>query len=322
MFSFLLISFYNIFVLLYLIYKDAFMKKIPYQFLVRLLLTVLIVFYCSNTYAQIESDNSLVYKVEKNGVSNFYLFGTMHIICENNYQIPPALKEIINQSNTLYLEVVMNEINAMEVMNYAMTKEKMEDYISAETIDSLSKFIAKYSPIPLPWMILSKFQPIYLQQMILEPLLECNTRKMDIELNSTFDAAGKSIKGLETAEFQLKMLSAIEYKDQLEALLNVMRNPSQSITDFNKMMDVYNTGDINQLYSMINGDDSFSKMQHTILSERNKNWVEIIEKNFKEDLVSAQLKTTLYAFGAGHLGGEEGVINLLRKKGFKVTPIK
>ncbi len=54
--------------------------------------------------------------------------------------------------------------------------------------------------------------------------------------------------------------------------------------------------------------------KHLLLTNRNKNWIPVITRE-------ARAMPSFFAFGAGHLGGKDGVINLLRKKGFKVTPI-
>ena len=55
--------------------------------------------------------------------------------------------------------------------------------------------------------------------------------------------------------------------------------------------------------------------QEKLLNERNAKWIPVIEKNIA-------LTPSFIAVGGGHLGGEKGVINLLRKKGYKLTPIK
>ena len=57
--------------------------------------------------------------------------------------------------------------------------------------------------------------------------------------------------------------------------------------------------------------DSMEKL----LDERNAKWIPVIEKNIA-------LTPSFIAVGAGHLGGKKGVLNLLRKKGYKLTPIK
>ena len=51
-----------------------------------------------------------------------------------------------------------------------------------------------------------------------------------------------------------------------------------------------------------------------LLDSRNRNWVEIISMN------TASIPMFI-AVGAGHLGGPNGLIALLRKAGYTLTPI-
>ena len=80
------------------------------------------------------------------------------------------------------------------------------------------------------------------------------------------------------------------------------------------MLAVYKQKDLDSLSSMMNDEDELSEYSDLLLSNRNKKWVpEIIEQ--------AKLKPTFFAVGAGHLGNINGVINLLRKQGYKVMPV-
>ncbi|HJW29526.1 MAG TPA: TraB/GumN family protein, partial [Saprospiraceae bacterium] len=51
-----------------------------------------------------------------------------------------------------------------------------------------------------------------------------------------------------------------------------------------------------------------------LLNNRNRNWIPRIGEWMRKG-------TTLFAVGAGHLGGKNGVIRLLQKAGYKVTPV-
>jgi uncharacterized protein YbaP (TraB family) len=83
------------------------------------------------------------------------------------------------------------------------------------------------------------------------------------------------------------------------------------------MMELYDDENIQALLELIN-DDRYSAMsehQDLLLSERNKKWIHKIE-SFAKD------KPTFFGVGAGHLAGENGVITLLRKKGYRVTAVR
>ena len=81
------------------------------------------------------------------------------------------------------------------------------------------------------------------------------------------------------------------------------------------MAQIYISEDIEALYGYM---DEY--MNHDVelmakfLDERNNNWIPEIAKMSKD-------VSTFYGVGAGHLGGKQGVINLLKKAGYTVTPI-
>jgi uncharacterized protein YbaP (TraB family) len=55
--------------------------------------------------------------------------------------------------------------------------------------------------------------------------------------------------------------------------------------------------------------------QELLLDRRNRNWIPIMESAMKKS-------STFFAVGAGHLAGSQGVLELLRKQGYKVKPIQ
>ncbi|HEX8358405.1 MAG TPA: TraB/GumN family protein, partial [Segetibacter sp.] len=78
--------------------------------------------------------------------------------------------------------------------------------------------------------------------------------------------------------------------------------------------EVYKKKDINQLYLLTTKEEEFGKYEGILLNDRNHNWIPVIGEQAKK-------VPTFFAFGAGHLGGEKGVISLLRKAGFTVEAV-
>jgi uncharacterized protein YbaP (TraB family) len=260
-------------------------------------------------------NHSLLYKVESKGSTPFYLFGTIHLICADQFKVSESLELVLEQAETLYLELDMNAVNPLAVFSKAVSSTALDEFLPAPTVDSLKKFIATQSSLNLPWMVVKKLQPVFIQQLFMQNLLDCKTEAIDLYLNKRFVDMKKPVKGLETFEFQLDMMMGIEYKDQVEGLLQYMRQPDQTKEQFGKLVETYLRGNAEELYALINEDKSFVDMEDKFLSERNENWVKIMKENKGK-------QKYLYAFGAGHLGGKKGVIALLKKEGFKVTPIE
>ena len=81
------------------------------------------------------------------------------------------------------------------------------------------------------------------------------------------------------------------------------------------MITVYKEQDIEKMYELSENDESFaSNYLDLFLYNSNKNWVNMfasIAKNI----------STLFAVGAGHFGGEKGVLKLLKQQGYTVRPL-
>ena len=95
-------------------------------------------------------------------------------------------------------------------------------------------------------------------------------------------------------------------------------NPAEVQAEFNSLLTAYKTHDLAKMQSLIktsrfSGDTD--EFEETLLNARNANWIPVIEK-------AAKTKPTFFAFGAGHLMGEKGVVALLRKQGYTVRGIE
>jgi hypothetical protein len=130
----------------------------------------------------------------------------------------------------------------------------------------------------------------------------------------------KDIKGLETMAYQAGIFDSIPYKMQAEQLVQYVDSSVSDNTaearEFKELSDAYKSQDLDKLEELSNKSDvSVSNFSDLLLFNRNRNWV----VKLKTILPG---KSILVAVGAGHLPGEKGVINLLRKAGFILKPVK
>jgi len=130
----------------------------------------------------------------------------------------------------------------------------------------------------------------------------------------------KNIKGLETMAYQAGIFDSIPYKLQAEQLIKYVDSSSvekdQESNEFKELADAYKKQDLKKLEELSNKNDiGVSNFTDLLLYNRNRNWVEKLKSLLP-------VKTLLIAVGAGHLPGEKGVINLLRKAGYTVKPLK
>jgi uncharacterized protein YbaP (TraB family) len=129
----------------------------------------------------------------------------------------------------------------------------------------------------------------------------------------------KKIRGLETMSYQAGVLDSIPYKLQAEQLVSyidgVNKGDDKEDQQLKEMFDAYKKQDLQKLEAMmVETDAGMAGFTDIMLYHRNQNWVRKLKTLLTD-------KALLIAVGAGHLPGEKGVINLLRKEGYKVTPV-
>jgi uncharacterized protein YbaP (TraB family) len=134
-----------------------------------------------------------------------------------------------------------------------------------------------------------------------------------MELYDKANTSGKTVGGLETMAYQMSLFDSIPYKDQAQMLLDAIRGTSLESDMFEETVELYKHQDIEAMVAMV-GESEEGNYEDVLLNNRNHNWIPIMEKKMKKGSV-------FFAVGAGHLGGQEGVIRLLKKAGYELTPV-
>jgi len=125
--------------------------------------------------------------------------------------------------------------------------------------------------------------------------------------------------GLESIEYQMSIFDSIPYKAQARMLVDAVNAEQDTTSNMSTQMDdmitTYKAQDLKALHSLL-GNDKFGleEFEDVLLIQRNKNWIPIMKEQIME-------MPTFFAVGAGHLGGQEGILALLRAEGYSLTPM-
>ena len=267
-------------------------------------------------------ENSLLWKIEGKGLHKAsYLFGTIHIIKSEEFFLPNGFNEAFNKSNNIVFEIDMSMLDDMEEVMSLLPKVMMKDDLSLRDLiseDEYEKVNRFFTEAGLPLFFLEKIKPMFLT-MFADPevkpgILENGEYKSyELEFHSMAENQNKKVSGLESIDYQISILDSIPYKEQARMLLESIDNQAQDTSSFDLLVKQYKEQDINTLFNSIKKDD-ISKYEKILLNDRNENWIPVMEEMMKQE-------ASFFAVGAGHLGGEKGVINLLRKAGYKVIPV-
>lgn len=251
-----------------------------------------------------------------------YLFGTIHAVCAQDLTITENIKSRLGASRQLYLELDLDDPNMLGGMQGLMSMQgllfmkdgtTLETLLSKEDYQLVNGYFSDSLGIPLGLM--KNIKPFFLTSMVLPAVMDCQPTSWETSLSELAKAKGTEVKGLETVEEQLAFFDKISYQDQAAMLVEGLRNAGKSKEDFRSLVSLYQQGDIEALQKIVTAQSSgLGKYDQLLVTERNNRWVPLVEKAARE-------KSTFFAVGAGHLGGPEGMVRLLRKAGYTVTPV-
>jgi len=283
----------------------------------KLFITAAIAF-CSFTVTAQALENSLLWKISGNGLSKpSYLYGTIHITCDAT--LDKNILSALDATKQLYLELDTDDPNMQaEMMGMVMMKDgkKISTLLSKEDYALVSDFVKTNSGMPLSMM--DTMKPFIVSAMVYPAMLGCPMQSFEGELAKVSAEQKEEVYGLETVSEQMDVFDVIPYENQMKELVKMAKEGiDKSKGQFKLMMDAYARKDLNALMAMMNDAENpmYSDHNDVLLTNRNKNWIPKIEKAARE-------KPTFFGVGAAHLAGDDGVIKLLRKKGYKVEAVK
>lgn len=277
---------------------------------------------CAQKEETVTGDKSLLWKVTGNGLNKpSYLFGTIHMLCKEDAALSDNMVKAIKNADSVYLELDMD--NLVDIFG-AMTKMNMRndttlsDLLTEEEYKKVKKLFSEKSSL-IPFSMIEKYKPLLATAMLMESTMVCDEQvAMEQLVMEEAKKQGKSIEGMETTAYQMSIFDSIPYKIQAQELVRMVSEEGKEADgekELKDMMEAYREQDIKKLGEMIaKSDGGMMQYEDILLNNRNQNWVEKMKKLMPE-------KSIVVAVGAGHLPGEKGVINLLRKAGFTVEPV-
>jgi uncharacterized protein len=262
-------------------------------------------------------EKSLLWEISGQGlIQPSYLYGTMHLACSNQLAVSPTLQEKLATTKQLYLELDMDDPNlaaAMLQSSYQKNGSTLKTLLSPKDYAIASQFFQQNVGIPLDRV--GSLKPIVLISMLYPSLLGCQPGSWEEVLTKLAQTRQSEVLGLETVQAQFAIFDQIPAKDQAAMIMDVVNDPVKTKQEVQKLVAAYQAQDVNQLYRMVaEASSTEAKFEQILLTERNQRWIPKIAQ-------AAKAKPTFFAVGAGHLGGQNGVIPLLRQAGYTVKPV-
>lgn len=269
-------------------------------------------------FRKIHAQNSSLLWEIRNGNDQppSYLFGTFHLMCKDQFSVSTTLDNKISTVKQFYGELKMDDPNLQQEMMSRMLlqNQTLQNLIGAETYPEIKQKFETLTHMPL--LAFDHFKPFFCLSLLALQSVNCQqVTQPETELMGVAKKYRIPVKGLETVEDQLSALDKEPMDDQIQSLKRMILNFDSVKTVMRTLTNVYLKRNIDTLYRFMQDNGLSEDFETALLKNRNENWIPVMEQAMKTE-------NCFFAVGAGHLGGKEGLIQLLRMKGYQVTPVK
>ena len=268
----------------------------------------------------------LLWKISGRGIEKpSYILGTHHAVPFTYCDSIPGLMKAFEEVEFVIGEfdmVKMGEMTPAQMQNMqkmmmmpadttllSLFSEKEKEQLDAYLKETVGAELQMFSAMK-PMTIMVTVQNKILMDII--PGIASMTG-MDKYMQTLAVSKGKSVGGLETMDYQMNLLYGSSLEEQADALLEMAQN-GNSKELMTELTVAYKTQNLDVLWSVFK-DQMTSYEYDALVSVRNRNW-----ENQIMELLPVQ--SSLFVVGSGHLPGEKGMINLLKKAGYKINPVK
>lgn len=271
--------------------------------------------------AVIPSNSGLLWEVSGKGLKEpSYLFGTYHLVGKNFLDTLPAITGYLKKAGTVVGEVVMEDEVTMDqklMPLMLLENNSLDKILSPIEFAEVDSFLRARASMNLS--MLNVLKPAAVQIMLAAFIAPKNVSPqnpgLDMHFQTEAKKAGKEVLGFETVEQQGAILFDSSLQRQKELLLKTVREHERMIRESNELFEQYKRQDLKALeQGLLDNDDYTPQEMNSLIAKRNKNWMEKIPELMAKGSV-------FMAVGAGHLVGEEGLISLLRHRGYVVRPL-
>jgi len=270
--------------------------------------------------SQLKAQNSILWEVSGNGLSKTsYLLGTLKFIGEKEYVLH---KEITDRLSTCEIFAIEDEVNhhAQHELNKSVHFPKGESLataLSSEDFKKVADFFGTEFKIPQKKFKKNygNLKPLALSISMTRLALHEGVKFYDIELLKIAHDYRINSFSLESIDREAEAFNAFPIEDQAKALMHSIDNFEVQKSEYKKLEAAYVNGDIDKVfeYSLHPFEENEIFIEE-FYSKRNMEWLPKIEKMFSES-------KAFVAVGVTHLEGDKGILNLLKMKGYTLTPV-
>jgi len=262
----------------------------------------------------------MLFRVRGPNGATVFLLGSVHLLSPESSTLPAAVDSAFARAKLVGFETSIDslQMRAQELLMRAQYANgtTLRTALSPATVAHTDSVARNYG---MSIDQLNAFKPwfvsIVLTQLVLQKMNFKAELGVDMQLHAKAKAASKPEFGLESTDVQLGLFDSLSPQDQ-ESMLKDVVPPDSAAKQLKAIRDAWCAGDTAAINALLNsGVKSSPGMFAALITNRNRSWMPKIESLIggKDD--------ALVVVGAAHLVGKDGVIELLRSKGYTIEQL-
>ncbi len=252
-----------------------------------------------------------------------YIGGTCHVLRKMDYPLPEEFVKAYEDSDVIVFETQLEELNTPKTQEMIIRKGiyndelSLDKVLSTQTYDLLRQY-CEASGIPV--FSLNKLKP----SLVVLTLLGLELQKLGINQTgvdhyfhhkATMD--GKKIEGLESVEEQIEFVLSMGEGSEDDFIDNSIKDLKKTRQIISELIAAWKQGDEEKLYKLYIAPmkKDYPNLYATLIAERNREWLPIIERYLQTP------QNEFVLVGVGHLVGTDGIIDHLRRSGYRINKL-
>lgn len=270
------------------------------------------------------SGKSFLWKVGS-GLKPSYILGSLHFAKPQMYPLAPIIDESFDASDVLVVEI---NILAQDPVKMQMLLTENGTYPYGESLEknlsnrTLSLLNDKLASLNIDISAVNGYKPWYLAlNLVTMDLLRLGFNPMyGIDLHFMKKAQGnKAVDQLESLRYQIDLFNDLSAHEQELFLLSTLIDLEIAEKEVDSMTEAWETGDINRISSILGEslerNPELAPIYDKVIYKRNYEMADKIASLLQSG------RSYFFIIGSAHLVGKEGIIELLKEKGYSLEQL-
>lgn len=250
-----------------------------------------------------------------------HLLGSVHVLKDEHYPLPAVFESAFSNASVVVFETdvggMMKPETQAQLLSKAMLPDGvfLKDHLSQETYTNLQTYLKENN---LPEMLVNKLRPGFAMMT----LVMVEVQKLGFQAENGVDMyfyrraqkQKKSIRQLESLEFQINLVCEMDKEESESLVKSTLEDLKDAKTKFGELLAAWQRGNEAELEQILNeANRKEPELMKRLVTDRNARWTPQIEQ------LAKGTNNVAVVVGAAHLVGHDGVVDMLRSRGWTVT---